>query len=95
MKTFADRGCYSDTKIHNTSELPYIALNDMTLHSAGNLASFPGLPRYVRILICGGGNNAVRTGFYGVIPSPANQNAHVHGRPGNEATGNYILSFKG
>ena len=26
------------------------------------LASVPGLPRYVRVLICGGGNNAVRTG---------------------------------
>ena len=23
--------------------------------------------------------------FYGVIPSPANQNAHVRGRPGTEA----------
>ena len=26
------------------------------------LASVPGLPRYVRVLICGGGDNAVKTG---------------------------------
>ena len=25
------------------------------------LASVPGLPRYVRVLICGGGDNAVKT----------------------------------
>ena len=31
------------------------------LHQVGaRLASVPGLPRYVRVLICGGGDNAVK-----------------------------------
>ena len=34
---------------------------DMHIH-VYTLASVPGLPRYVRVLICGGGDNAVKTG---------------------------------
>ena len=30
--------------------------------SGYTVASVPGLPRYVRVLICGGGDNAVKTG---------------------------------
>ena len=40
------------------------------------VASVPGLPRYVRVLICGGGNV--------FIPSPANQNGHVRGTEARE-----------
>ena len=41
----------------------------------GTLASVPGLPCYVRVLICGGGNNAVKRGRPGLTD-------HVMGRHG-------------
>ena len=47
----------------------------MYVPNAKRLASVPDLPRYVRILICGGGNNAVKTGRPGLTD-------HVMGRHG-------------
>ena len=37
-------------------------MNIITCHLGQLVAWVPGLPRYERVLICGGGNNAVKTG---------------------------------
>ena len=39
----------------------FACVNSITSPVYMCVASFPGLPRYVRVLISGGGNNAVKT----------------------------------
>ena len=66
------RACRQPIPAGSSCTYMYVLMNDIAhvlykyiytcIQCTDILASVPGLPRYVRVLICGGGDNAVKTG---------------------------------